>query len=188
MKLAIFVSGSGSLLPGFFKVEKESSDFTIESVVANRQCGGVELAQAAGKEVLVVNQFDEQLLNYLADHMVDTICLAGFLQILPANFVKNFPGKIYNTHPALLPAFGGKGMYGAKVHQAVAEAGAQETGFTVHEVTENIDEGPIVFQKTVPILPTDDWKTIEINVKNIEKDFYPLVIKGLGEGKIMQTP
>lgn len=178
INIAIFISGSGSLLPSFFALEKDHSDLNVPCIVASKDCEGVNKAMASGKEVLVTSNFDQALIDYLQDRNVEAICLAGFLKILPADFIRSFPGKIFNIHPSLLPKFGGKGMYGKRVHQAVTEAGETETGFTIHEVTEVVDEGDIIFQQIVPINKDESSEEVAEKVQSAEKENYAKVIYG----------
>lgn len=174
-KVALFVSGGGSLLPGFFSLEQHLADFEISCVVASQDCPAVELANRAGKSVLVTPKADSVVLEFLVAHNVGLICLAGYLKIIPADFIEQFAGRILNTHPSLLPKYGGKGMHGDKVHQAVMNNAETETGFTVHEVTPVVDAGPIVFQANVIVEPTDDWQSVKAKVQTLEKEHYPRV-------------
>jgi phosphoribosylglycinamide formyltransferase-1 len=101
-------------------------------------------------------------------HRITHIVLAGFLLQIPVRLIRLFPGRIINIHPSLLPKFGGKGMYGLKVHEAVKAAGETETGITIHEVNEHYDEGKIIFQANCPVLPTDAPEQIANNVQQLE--------------------
>lgn len=120
-----------------------------------------------------------ELVQKLKDYKVDFVVLAGFLLKIPVNLIQAFPEKIINIHPALLPKYGGKGMYGAKVHEAVKESSDQETGITIHLVNENYDEGKIIFQAAVPILPEDSAETIAKKVHQLEYKYFPNVIESL---------
>lgn len=102
----------------------------------------------------------------------DLIALAGFLKILPEEFIDNFPGKIVNTHPSLLPCFGGKGMYGINVQKAVLKSGTKVTGCTVHLVDRDVDHGPIIAQETVPVIPSDTPESIQERVHSVELGLY----------------
>lgn len=124
-------------------------------------------------------QFREsyEVLSWLKDERITHIVLAGFMWLVPDYLVHNYPGKIINIHPALLPKFGGKGMYGKFVHEAVKAAAELETGITIHEVNEHYDEGNIVFQATCGIEPTDSIETITQKVQKLEHIHYPKVIE-----------
>jgi len=108
---------------------------------------------------------------------VDVLCLAGFLRLLPTEVLHNFKGQILNIHPALLPKFGGKGMYGMHVHSAVLKAGETESGCTVHRVTENYDEGEIILQLRCSVLPNDTPETLAARVLQLEHNAYPEAIR-----------
>ena len=110
---------------------------------------------------------------------VDLVVLAGFLLLIPDNLIKAYPDKIVNIHPALLPNYGGKGMYGSRVHEAVKNAGEKETGITIHLVNSEYDKGKIIFQAAVAILPEDDSETIAQKVHNLEHKYFPNVIESL---------
>ena len=118
----------------------------------------------------------DQLLEVLAEHRVTFIALAGFLWLVPPYLVQAFPGRIVNIHPALLPKFGGKGMYGMNVHRAVKAAGEQESGPTIHFVNEHYDEGAIIFQAKTKIDPEDSAEEIAAKVLRLEHEHYPRVI------------
>jgi phosphoribosylglycinamide formyltransferase-1 len=121
--------------------------------------------------------FEREVIQVLERHGVEIVCLAGFLRVLSASFVDRFPGRILNIHPALLPAFGGKGMYGERVHRAVLASGATESGCTVHFVTADVDAGPVVLQATVPVLPDDTPASLAQRVAAQEHRIYPEAIR-----------
>lgn len=173
MNIALFISGSGSLLGSFAREASRNENFNIVTVVADRKCNGIEKAHDLGFEVAINENFDQNLIEYLKEKQVDIICLAGFLKILPADFIEAFDGRILNTHPSLLPKFGG--TYGDKVHAAVLKAGEKESGFTIHEVTPELDEGPIIFQKKCPVYEGDTAKDLRERVRVLEKEWYPKV-------------
>jgi phosphoribosylglycinamide formyltransferase-1 len=130
------------------------------------------------------DEFEAELAAALEAYHPDLICLAGFLRILSPEFVGRYRGRILNTHPALLPAFGGKGMYGERVHRAVLEAGMTVTGCTVHVVDEDPDGGPIVAQASVPVLPGDTPASLAERVKSEERRLYPDVVRWWARGQI----
>ena len=119
---------------------------------------------------------EETVLNHLNKN-ADYVILAGFLLKIPQNIVDAYPNKIINIHPALLPKFGGKGMYGMHVHTAVKEQGETETGITIHLVNENYDEGAIIFQATTPVLASDSPDDIAANIHILEQNNFPRVIE-----------
>ncbi len=134
---------------------------------------GLLRASALGLGIQMVppgDRYGERLLHALEG--VDVICLAGFLRLLPSEVLHRFPDRILNIHPALLPQFGGKGMYGLKVHEAVLDAGASETGCTVHLVTEAYDEGKILLQRRCPVAPGDTAETLAARVLELEHGAY----------------
>ena len=119
----------------------------------------------------------EEVLNWLKEKEVTHIVLAGFMWLVPDYLIKSFSGKIINIHPALLPKFGGKGMYGMFVHEAVKAAGEKETGITIHDVNEHYDEGKILFQAKCPVIPSDTTDDIAKKVHALEYAHYPRVIE-----------
>jgi len=122
-------------------------------------------------------EYGERLLKALEG--VDLVCLAGFLRILPNEVLTTFPGGVLNIHPALLPKFGGKGMFGHHVHEAVIAAGEKESGCTVHKVTEVYDEGPILLQLKCPVYPDDTPDTLGSRVLELETKAYPQAVQSL---------
>jgi phosphoribosylglycinamide formyltransferase-1 len=110
------------------------------------------------------------------------LVLAGYLKLVPHEWITNYPGKIFNLHPAILPKFGGKGMYGIHVHRAVAAAGETETGITIHEVNEHYDEGKIIFQAHTTVEPTDSPERIAEKIAALEKEHFAKVITKVVEG------
>lgn len=141
--------------------------------------GAAEEARALGIRVDVVSPESE---SYADDIMrslenCDLVCLAGYTRLLPLEVLRAFPGKVLNIHPALLPKYGGKGMYGIRVHEAVLAAGEQESGCSVHVVTENYDEGEVLLQRTCPVLPEDSPATLAKRVLAEEHIAYVDAIK-----------
>ena len=123
--------------------------------------------------------YDERLFAKLQEEKVDLIVLAGFLLKVPSELIEAYPKKIVNIHPSLLPKYGGKGMYGMKVHEAVAAANEKESGITIHYVNENLDEGEIIFQAKCELLPTESPEEIAAKVHKLEYEFFPKVIAEL---------
>jgi len=129
--------------------------------------------------------YEADLVQILREARVDLVCLAGFMRILSPWFVVQFPGRILNIHPALLPAFGGPGMYGLRVHEAVLAAGATQSGCTIHQVDETVDGGPIVAQATVSVLAGDTPATLAARVAEAEHRLYPVVVRAIAEGRLL---
>jgi phosphoribosylglycinamide formyltransferase-1 len=141
-------------------------------------------ARERGLNVRIVPRDEDQAAGFLAAlEGVDLLCLAGFLRILPPEVLTLLPGRVLNIHPALLPKFGGKGMYGLHVHEAVIAAGETESGCTVHRVSEVYDEGPIVYQLRCPVLPGDSAEDLAHRVLELEHKAYPEAIQRVIDGR-----
>lgn len=141
-------------------------------------------AEALGIDTAVVRRGDDfgpRLLALLRLSQIDVVCLAGFMSLVPVEVVKAYEGRILNIHPALLPKFGGKGMYGIHVHEAVIAAGETESGCSVHFVTEVYDEGAVLLQKRCPVLPGDTPESLAERVLDLEHTAYPEALKLLVE-------
>ncbi len=121
----------------------------------------------------------EDVVNLLKNLQVSIIILAGFLWLIPQNMLEAFPNKIINIHPALLPKFGGKGMYGDKVHQSILDAGEEESGITIHFVNEHFDEGEIIYQARFRIEKDDDLEMLKFKGQQLEHQYYPKIIEQL---------
>lgn len=165
-RIAVLVSGGGTNLQALIDAEAAGrlQSGTLALVVSSKAGAfALERARAAGIETATADRaqlgsreaFERELLAILVTHEIDVVVLAGFLQILSAAFVAQYPDRILNVHPALIPAYCGRGFYGIKVHEAVLAAGETQTGATVHMVNEVPDGGRILMQKTVPVLPGD---------------------------------
>jgi len=180
-RLVILASGSGTNAENIIRYFKDHSDITVVSVLTNRKEAKV-LERA--KNLNIPSQFfsksdfnnGNKVLDYLKEH-ADYLILAGFLLKVPENIIANFPDKIINIHPALLPKFGGKGMYGMHVHNAVKEEGETETGITIHYVNENYDEGATIFQARTPVSKTDTPDDIAANIHILEQTHFPKTIE-----------
>jgi phosphoribosylglycinamide formyltransferase-1 len=173
--VAVFISGSASLLPGLYAIANEKPGMDIVAVIADRECTGLNVATMFGYETILSKKCDDALLEYLNDRMIDLIVLAGYLRVIPPSFIEKFKGKIINIHPALLPKYGGKGFYGDVVHQAVLNNKETESGLTIHEVTKDVDGGPIVFQIKCPVYLEDTVDTLRDRVRVMEKEWYPKI-------------
>jgi formyltetrahydrofolate-dependent phosphoribosylglycinamide formyltransferase len=182
-RLAVMLSGGGRTLLNLLEhIRAGTLPATIEVVIASRECRGAEHARAAGLPVEVLPGVipAEQLSDLLRKHRIDWVVLAGYLKLL--NIPPAFEGRIVNIHPALLPAFGGRGMYGDLVHEAVLRAGSKTSGCTVHLVDEQYDRGPIVLQKSCPVLPGDTPHTLADRVFALECQAYPEALRSLIAG------
>jgi len=181
-RLAIFASGSGTNAEEIFKFFRNHQQISVAGLLSNNP-EAYALVRAVNHAVptMVFNrkQFREtdEVVNWLKENQITHIVLAGFLWLIPENLIRTFPGKIINIHPALLPRFGGKGMYGMKVHEAVKAAGETETGITIHEVNEQYDEGRILFKAICPVMGDDTPETIANKVHQLEYAWYPKVIE-----------
>jgi phosphoribosylglycinamide formyltransferase 1 len=181
-RIAIFASGSGTNAEEILKHFDQHP--TIEVVILlsnNPQAYALERAKKFNVSTLAFTrqQFREsdEVLNCLKDKGVTHVVLAGFMWLVPINLVRAFPERIINIHPALLPKFGGKGMYGMHVHEAVKAAGEKETGITIHVVNEKYDEGKILFQAKCAVSPTDTADQIASKVHALEHQNFPRVIE-----------
>ena len=181
-RLSIFASGSGSNAEKFFEHFQNHPQIEIASIFTNNKSAGViERAQRFNIKHHVYNrsfwQTGETILEVLESEKIDFIVLAGFMLLIPKALVARFPNRIFNIHPALLPKFGGQGMYGMNVHKAVKVAGETETGLTIHYVNEYYDEGAIIFQESCTINPTDSAEEIAAKVLRLEHKNYPKVVE-----------
>lgn len=180
-KVAIFASGSGTNAERMFEHFKNHERISIVLLLSNNP-GAFALQRAAKANIPTMVFNREQLkqgdvLKWLEEYGVTHVVLAGFLWLIPSNLTEAFPNKIVNIHPALLPKFGGKGMYGAKVHEAVKASGEKETGITIHLVNEKYDDGAIIFQGKTPIGIDDTPDHIAEKVHALEYAHYPQVVE-----------
>ncbi|WP_027002114.1 phosphoribosylglycinamide formyltransferase [Hugenholtzia roseola] len=178
-KIALFASGSGSNALKIIEHLQKEANFILFCNKA--QAPVIEKCLALGIETVVFNRNDfyqtQVVEKYLAARQIDLIVLAGFLWLLPPTLIAQYPKRIINIHPSLLPQYGGKGMYGAHVHQAVFEAAEAQTGITIHFVNEKYDEGEIILQKSVSLsYPPDTPETIARKVQILEHQYFPQVV------------
>lgn len=182
-KIVIFASGSGTNAENIIKHFKNTSLGTVVSVFTNNpKAFVIERAKKfqIPTEIFSKDELNESLvLQKLNAFQPDLIVLAGFLLKFPENIITQFPDKIINVHPALLPKYGGKGMYGMNVHKAIVENKEKETGITIHYVNENYDEGNIIFQKKVAVLVTDTAEVVAEKIHELEQKYFPTVIENL---------
>ena len=191
LNLAVLISGSGSNLQALIDA-CENADYPaqISVVISNRpDAYGLERAKAAGIPAICIDHkafegrsaFESALQNELSQYDVDLICLAGFMRILTAQFIEMWPSKIINTHPALLPKFGGEGMYGENVHKAVLAAGEDKSGCSIHYVIPEVDQGEVIVQREVPVEADDTPETLAARVIAQEHIAYPQAVRMIAE-------
>lgn len=181
IKVAIFASGTGSNALNINEYFKYHEAIQIQGIYCNNpQAGILTTGPENGIPTTLFNrsEFKEgKLLQALLENGIDYIVLAGFLWLIPADFVENFPGRIVNIHPALLPNYGGKGMYGHHVHEAVIANGEKESGITIHEVNEKYDDGAIIFQGKVEIETGETPDSLAKKIHQLEYQHFPRVIE-----------
>ncbi len=187
-KLAILASGSGTNAENIARLFHQGNRIRVSVVLCNRKQAGVyERMQALGVPVVYMpnSSWDsdpDRVIETLRSYAPDLVVLAGFMRAVRPEIIEAFSGRIVNIHPSLLPAYGGKGMYGHHVHEAVIAAGEKKSGVTVHYVTEEIDGGEIVMQQEVEITPEDTPATLEAKIHPVEYDLYPrAIVKALDE-------
>lgn len=195
-RLAVFVSGGGSNFRAIHAACADGRiDASVEVVVSDAPgCGAVEYAKSHGIAIAVYPSpknaaFEgltaEELMKTLkSTHRIDYVLLAGYLKLVPDALVAQYKRAMLNIHPGLLPAFGGKGMYGQRVHQAVISSGARWSGPTVHFVDEEYDTGPILAQRVVPVYPTDSVPQLAARVLKEEHQLYPEAIAALTSKRV----
>lgn len=181
-KLAVFASGSGTNAQKLYDYFKGHQLVEINCILSNKASAYVlERAKNMSLETLVFNrhQFYEEdfVLQYLAKREIDWIILAGFLWLIPEKLIQAYPNRIINIHPALLPKYGGKGMYGSKVHEAVIANKEKESGISIHYVNEKFDEGEIIFQAKCPVEPSDSSDDLARKIHSLEHAFFPAIVE-----------
>lgn len=182
--ISILASGNGTNAENIIRYFSNEKKAKVTLVLSNKpQAKVLERAATLGVDAFFFDrsQFYEtgEVLMILRRRETDLVVLAGFLWLVPEDVLEAFRGRIVNIHPALLPRFGGKGMYGDRVHRAVLEAGCKESGITIHYVNEKYDSGDIIFQARCPVLPDDDVNTLAERVHALEYKHYPEVISRL---------
>ncbi len=188
-KIVVLASGSGTNLQAIIDAIKAGKLNYVEiaAVISNKKDAfALERARSAGINAIFVNpkdfvssiEYDKNLIKTISNYNVDLIVLAGYMKVLSEEFINAFTNKIINIHPALLPDFGGKGMYGKYVHEAVLKSAVKESGCTVHFVTAEVDAGPIIAQRKIPVIPGD---TVESLSKRILIEEHKLLIEAIGK-------
>ena len=193
MRLAVFASGGGSNLGALLDaIDAGGLAATVALVVTDRGgIGALDRAHQRGIPTATLAPaspgdpaFSASLMDVLARHEVHAIALAGYLKMVPVPVLEAFPNRVLNIHPSLLPAFGGHGLYGARVHRAVLAYGAKVSGATVHLVDAEYDTGPVVIQEAVPVLPDDTPRGLAARVLAVEHEIYPRALALLADGRL----
>lgn len=194
MNIGVFASGRGSNFQAILDaIQHGLLHAAVTLVVSNKaDAGALEIARTYSLPAVHLNQkqypdeesFASAMLVLLKKHDVHLIALAGYLKKIPNSVVREYRNRILNIHPALLPSFGGAGMYGHHVHEAVIASGARLSGATVHLVDEEYDRGPIVLQKTIALEQNDTPETLAAKVLKIEHEIYPLALKAFAENRV----
>lgn len=180
---AVFASGEGTNAENLFKFFANDTRIKIKLVVTNKDTAGIiARAEKYKKNVQIISReslenYTDQFIEFLKLEKIDLIILAGFLLKIPPAFVKAFPNRIINIHPALLPKYGGKGMYGNKVHSAVIENKEKESGITIHLVNEEYDKGEIILQQKCEVLENDTIDTLAQKIQKLEHEHFPKAIE-----------
>ena len=189
-KIAIFASGNGSNAENIIKYFTGNERVKIALILSNNpRAYVVERAQNHHIPYVVFTSKELKetpvVIDKLKEFDIDYIVLAGFLLLIPTTIIRAFPGRIINIHPALLPKFGGKGMYGSLVHEAVRQSGDTETGISIHFVNEKYDAGAVLFQARCVVAPEDTAETIAQKVHQLEYRYFPEIIEKVVAGKLL---
>ena len=194
LNIAVFASGRGSNLEALqHAISKREVEAKIAVVISNNSdAGALKLAQSfqipavhlSQKQFPTQEEFCHAVLKALESFGVQLIVLAGYMKKIDPAVIRKYRDRIINIHPALLPSFGGKGMYGRRVHEAVISSGATITGATVHIVDEKYDHGPVVLQESIPVLPHDTPDSLAERVLQVEHTILPKAVRLFAEGKI----
>ncbi len=181
-RLAIFASGSGTNAENIMHFFRPKNNIDVSLVLCNKPGAKViERAEKLGVETIVFSRDDlyhnGRVIQALRDHQITHIVLAGFLWLVPGSLVKEYPGAIVNIHPALLPKYGGKGMYGAKVHETVIANREPESGITIHYVNEKYDDGNIIFQAKCALDENETPESLAAKIHQLEYDHFPRIIE-----------
>jgi len=193
IRIGVLASGGGTNLQAIIDAcERGEIDGEVVVVIANLpDAFALERARKHGIDAFCFphkgytrEQHEADIIECLEQHKVDLVCLAGYLRMLTPVFIEKYAGRLMNTHPALLPSFGGAGMHGLKVHEAVLRYGCKVSGCTIHFVTQEVDGGPIILQKAVPVLEDDTPETLQERVLKEEHKLYPRAIQLFAQGKL----
>lgn len=194
MNIAVFASGRGSNFQAILNAIHEGRlPARVALLLSNNStAGAMEVARShhipavhlSQKQFPDEAQYVGTMLDVLRSHDIDLVALAGYMKFVPPRVIAQYRNKIVNVHPALLPAFGGAGMYGIHVHEAVLASGAKTSGATVHIVDEEYDKGPVVMQKTVDVLPDDTPETLAARVLAVEHEIYPKALAAFARNQV----
>ena len=175
-QIAIFISGKGSNAKRLVEFFREHNDIEIAIIISNKSNIDIEnLCSSNGIDYIETSE----VIDVIKNKNIDLIVLAGYLKLIPDELISKFTKRIINIHPSLLPKFGGKGMYGKKVHQSVIDSGEKESGITIHYVNQNYDEGEIIKQIKITVDKTDTSETLESKIHKVELDNFPKIIEEL---------
>jgi len=180
--IAVFASGSGTNCENLIRYFQQSENISVSLVITQNPFAGVIEKAGNLQTDCYINMFSEPedfeiLYQLLEDYHISWIILAGFLKLIPKELVRRFPERIVNIHPALLPRYGGKGMYGMNVHRAVINSGDSESGISIHYVNEKYDEGKIIAQFTCSVLPDDSPESLAARIHELEYQHFPPVVE-----------
>lgn len=180
--VAVFISGAGTNARNIIQYFRNHERIDISLIISNKaDSGALQISRDTGVPFYIMTReefYDKnKIIEILHAHKVQSVVLAGFLWLVPANLIRLYPNRMINIHPALLPKYGGKGMYGMRVHQAVKAAGDTSTGITIHLVNEEYDKGRVLLQKSVEVESSDTPEAIAQKVHQLEYDFFPKVIE-----------
>lgn len=183
-KIAVFASGSGTNAQKIIDHFRYGDKAKVVLILCNKPGAGIlTIAEKEHIPSLLIEKEKffrgNAYTDELKDHQVDCMVLAGFLWKIPSLLIKTFSGRIINIHPALLPKYGGKGMYGLHVHKAVIDSKEEESGITIHYVDEVYDHGKIIYQATCPVLENDTPSLLALRIQKLEHEYYPVVIESL---------
>ncbi len=193
IRIGVLASGGGTNLQSIIDAcERGEIDGDVVVVISNMpDAFALERARKHGIDAycfphqgVTREQHEADVIECLDQHKVNLVCLAGYLRMLTPVFINKYSGKLMNTHPALLPSFGGKGMHGLNVHQAVLDYGCKVSGCTIHFVTLEVDGGPIILQKSVPVQEGDTAETLQERVLKEEHKLFPRAIQLFAQGKL----
>jgi phosphoribosylglycinamide formyltransferase-1 len=193
LRVGVLASGGGTNLQAIIdSCERGEIDGDVVVVISNvHDAFALERARKHGVDVfcfphegLSREQHEADIIECLEQHQVNLVCLAGYLRMLTPLMIDKYAGRVINTHPALLPSFGGEGMHGLRVHKAVLDHGCKVSGCTIHVVTAEVDGGPILLQKAVPVLEDDTPETLQGRILKEEQKLYPRAVQLFAQGKV----
>jgi phosphoribosylglycinamide formyltransferase-1 len=193
LRIGALVSGGGTNLQSIIdSSERGEIDGDVVVVISNiPDAFALERARKHGipafafpHKDMTREQHEQEIISCLEQHEVDLVCLAGYLRVLTPVLINKYAGRMMNTHPALLPSFGGKGMHGLNVHQAVLDYGCKVSGCTIHFVSLDVDGGPIILQKAVPVMEEDTAESLQERILKEEHKLFPRAVQLFAQGKI----